>query len=188
MNEHKDRRTVELFLCRDEKAIELSREKYGRLCMSVARNILGDERDAEECFNEALFAAWNNIPPARPDNLGAYLVKLTRNIALKRARYNGAEKRGGGNVDAVLDELAECIPGDNVEDPIESKRITDVINSFLASLPVFERRIFLRRYWHADSIAVIARDVGCSEGKIKMTLARTRKKLRRRLEKEDIWI
>ncbi|HBN85714.1 MAG TPA: hypothetical protein DDZ89_17945 [Clostridiales bacterium] len=45
-----------------------------------------------------------------------------------------------------------------------------------------------RRYWYFSSVKEIAKDYGMSESNVKMTLLRTRKKLKQRLEKEEITI
>lgn len=63
-------------------------EKYGRLCRSVARGILKDERDVKECVNDTCMRAWNAIPPEKPRSLEAYLVRITRNLALDRYAYH----------------------------------------------------------------------------------------------------
>lgn len=48
-----DRDIVELFWNRDPAAIRAVSEKYGKLCGTLARNILGSREDAEECVNDA---------------------------------------------------------------------------------------------------------------------------------------
>ena len=73
------RRDLQLFYHRVEYAISAVEEKYGRLCRSVARGILKDERDVEECVNDTCMRAWNAIPPEKPRSLEAYLVRITRN-------------------------------------------------------------------------------------------------------------
>jgi len=46
--------------------------------------------------------------------------------------------------------------------------------------------IFLRRYWHGESVAEIARRFGITQSKVKTSLHRTREELRAYLEKEGI--
>ena len=58
-----DAKIVELYWKRDEQAILATSKKYEAYCLSIARNILGDEEDAKECVNDALLGAWNSIPP-----------------------------------------------------------------------------------------------------------------------------
>lgn len=54
---------IELFFKRSEQAIaELSR-KYGAMLKRLAKNILRDKQDAEDCVNDTYFDVWNAIPP-----------------------------------------------------------------------------------------------------------------------------
>ena len=85
-----DREIVTLFWQRDERALQAAADKYGGCCRAVARNILADEQDAEECLNDTWLNAWNSIPPHRPETLAGYLAKLTRYAALKRWRDEGS--------------------------------------------------------------------------------------------------
>ena len=71
---------------------------------------------------------------------------------------------------------------------MEGQEIGHLLNEFLAALPRESRVIFLRRYWHADSVAEIARRLDISQSKVKTSLHRTRGKLRAFLEQEGIWV
>ncbi len=184
-----DCRIVDLYWDRDETAITETENKYGRFCFSIANRILQNAEDARECVNDTFLAAWNAIPPHRPEILSTFLGKITRRLSLKKRRDSSAEKRGGGNSDISLDELEECIPsGQSIDDSIDIAELTKIINTFLSELPLAERRVFLRRYWYFDSIGEIASRFGFSHSKVKMMLKRTRDKLLVRLQKEDIWI
>ena len=48
--------------------------------------------------------------------------------------------------------------------------------------------IFVKRYWYLAPVKSIADDMGCTEGKVKMSLHRTRKQLRQYLEQEGITV
>ncbi len=78
-----DEEIMDLFFARSEQAIRELDTKYGKICHKLSYNILNNRRDAEECVNDAYLGAWNAIPPARPDPLLAYLVKIVRNLSLK---------------------------------------------------------------------------------------------------------
>ena len=180
-----DQRIVELFWDRDPQALVHSQEKYGAYCGCIARNILDNEEDAQECVNDTLLYAWNAIPPARPENLQFYLATITRNEALDRYRKDHALKRGGGKVTVALDELAESIASD--QDPqktCQAKELEGAINGFVRSLPDMEGNIFIRRYYFLDSLEDIAARYGISKGSLSVILSRTRKKLKKYLEKE----
>lgn len=180
-----DAQIVELYWQRNESAIQATSTRYGAFCHKISYAILGNRADTDECLNDTWMAAWNSIPPHRPDILSAFLGKITRRISIDRWRRQSAEKRGGGELDLVLEELADCIAADSsVEAEMERTEMEQFMQSFLRQLPVTERRLFLRRYWYMDSIAVLAEAFGFRESKVKSMLFRTRKKLREKLESE----
>ena len=180
-----DRHIVELYWQRSQEAVAQTQQSYGRYLHGLARRILPDVRDAEECVNDTYRDAWNAIPPHRPENLSAFLGKITRRNCLDRWRRNGAKRRGGGEIPLVLEEMEECIPGDgSVEAETERREIVRAINDFLRGLPLTERQVFLRRCWYLEPISLIASRFGFSESKTVSMLHRTRVKLRAYLEKE----
>ena len=182
-----DRQIIELYNERSEAAIWSTADKYGRYCHYVAYNILFNEQDSEECVNDTWFRAWNTIPPQQPSRLSTFLGKITRNLALDKYKYYNREKRGGGQAALVLDELNKCVPAaDSTEQAVSDKLLVEVLNSFLRSLPAEKRQMFVRRYWYLSSVSEIAKDFGISESNVKVTLLRTRNKLKRVLEKEGI--
>ena len=174
---------VNRFLCRDEDAIAEAKEKYGAYCAYVARNLLRDELDAEECVNDALLSAWKSIPPNEPENLKTYLGKLTREAAIDRLRWNTAQKRYSGAELQPFDELEEVIGGGSVEDHAEAVDLARAISAFLRGIGETERKVFIRRYWYFDSIEVICLRFGFGKSKVKMTLKRTRDSLAEYLRK-----
>ena len=127
-----DEKIVDLFFARSEEGIARTREKYGKLCGYIAKNILGDELDAEECVNDAYLRLWNLIPPARPEKLSAFLGKLVRGISIDRMRKNSADKRGSSETDLIDDELSEVLGA--CDDGLESSLLRDAINRFLGSI------------------------------------------------------
>ena len=160
---------------------------YGALCRSVARNILGSDEDAEECLNDALLTVWNAIPPAKPSNFCAYLLKLVRNAAFDRYKARRREKRGGGQTAQALDELTEIFPSsENVEQELEQRELMQAVTVFLQSLPEKHRNLFICRYWQSAAIAELAARFDMSESNVKVTLSRLRRDLRTSLEKEGI--
>ncbi len=174
-----DRRIVELYWERDEQAIPATSTKYGAYCTAIAKNILGSREDAEECVNDTYLNAWNAMPPHKPDILPAFLGKITRNLSFNRYKHNTAEKRGGGQLPLVLDELRECITGEeSAEEALDRQELTAAMESFLNTLPAEKRNLFVSRYWYTESISDMAARFGMKESAVAMTLSRTRKKLR----------
>ena len=174
-----DLQIIELYFRRDETAISETENKYGAFCRGVAKNILTLEEDAEECVNDTYLKAWNSMPPHWPEHLAAFLGKITRNLSFNRYRHNHAEKRGGGEIAFILDELTDCVSGiDNVEQIMERQELIQAFNTFVRGLPSKKRVIFTRRYWYADPISDIAKDYHMLQGTVSKTLERTRKQLK----------
>ena len=182
-----DATIVQLYWDRDERAIPATSDKCGNYCNSIARNILGNREDAEECVNDTYLGAWNAIPPHRPSVLRTFLGKITRRISLKKWRDSHRDKRGGNEVSLALDELSECVPSNvTVEDEVIVAELSKALNRFIGDLPVTERRVFICRYWHLDSIEKISMDFCFSSSKVKSMLHRTRAKLFSHLKKEGV--
>lgn len=177
---------IDLYWSRDPEAISRTCEKYGKYCRKVARNILPDRRDMEECVNDTWLKAWNAMPDDRPSLLAQYLGKITRNLALSRWRANHAEKRGGGELPLVLEELAECVSSSDTHQDLEAVELEEAVNRFLRTLPERDCNLFLRRYWFAEPIADIAGRYGIRENTVRTILFRSRKKLQCYLEEEGL--
>jgi len=178
-----DARIVQLYWNRDQAAISQTAAKYGGYCTSIARNILGNAQDAEECVNDTYLNAWNAMPPHRPSILATFLGKITRNLSFNRYKRQHAEKRGAGELPLVLEELGECVSGrEDVEQEIAYRELVMTLEAFLQTLSVKKRRIFLRRYWYTDSVSDIAKCFGMRENAVSMVLARMRQELRSFLE------
>ena len=180
-----DKRIVELFFERNEQALTETKEKYSRYLHRVAHNILQNQQDAEECVNDTYLRAWNAIPPHRPSRLSVFLGKIARRLALDRYAALTADKRGGGNQAAILEEWRDALP-DTDGDPTDDMAVRDALSRFLRQLPADKRRPFIRRYWYGDTITAIATDSHATESAVKMTLSRTRGELKTFLEKEGI--
>ena len=181
-----DSKIIELYFERDKSAITQTKDKYGRLLYSVSYNILKIREDAEECENDTYMAAWEKIPPTKPQVLSAFLSRITRNISFKKLSSKTAQKRGGNNSQLPLDELADCIP--DKANAIATLELTEILNAFLRELPTRDRQVFICYYWYCDSIKDISRQFGFTQSKVKMILSRTRAKLLDHLEAQEVYI
>ena len=176
-----DENILDLYWARDERAISETDIKYGKLCTDIAVSIVFNEQDAEECVNDTYLGLWNTIPPARPNVFSSFIVKITRNIAMKKITYWNAKKRAV-KVTMSFSELDECVMApEGMEHDIEAKDLLHCLENFIGGLDYLSRNMFLRRYWFFDSIEDIAIRFSVSESKVKSQLFRIRKKLRVRL-------
>ena len=179
----KDVNIVDLYWKREERAVSETMDKYGGAFYSVTYGVLRSREDAEECVNDTYVKLWNSIPPAQPDDLGAFGCRVARNTALNRLKYESRGKRSHTQV--VCDELAECIPsGENVEAIVDRMALAHVISKFLSSQTPVNRMMFMRRYFYMDEIGDIAKMLHVTVPAVKMALHRMRKKFRLYVEDE----
>ena len=182
-----DSAIVDLYWRRSEQALAETERKYGGYCRSIAQRICRSERDAEECVSDAWLAAWNAMPDKRPARLGVFLGCLTRHAAISCLRAEQSQKRGGAEIDLVLDELAEVLPAEG--DPAreaEARELGEAIKRYVNSLSETERHVFLGRYYYSLPVTTIAARCGFTESKTKSLLHRLRGRLRNCLEKEGL--
>ena len=106
-----DSAIIDLYWAREERALSETDTKYGGYCRSIAHNILKNREDSEECVSDTWLHAWNAMPPQRPSILSSFLGRITRNLSFTRWEAARAQKRGGGQTEVLLSELADCLPG-----------------------------------------------------------------------------
>lgn len=181
-----DNAIIELYMQRDERAIDETAKKYGAYCQKIAYNILYDVFDTEECVNDTYMRTWNAIPPTIPRILSAFLAKITRNLAIDRYNTSKAKKRGA--LPDSLDELSEVVGSESIAEQIEISELGAAISRFLNEEKPLARRIFIRRYFFEDGIEVIAKDHGLTVANVKVTLHRARTRLAAFLSKEGFFI
>lgn len=182
-----DRQIVELYWQRSEQAVAETDRKYGRYCEAIAYAVCSDRQDAEECVNDTWLRAWNAMPDKRPTALGAFLGRITRNLAINLFERKNRQKRGGGQMTVALEELEDCIPGR--EDPqrqVELEELRQALGRFVAELNETEKVVFTARYWYLKSVEEIAGRMGFTQSRVKSLLFRLRRRLGRYLEEEGL--
>lgn len=183
-----DEKIIEMFMERSEQGIRELDMKYGKIFRKLSYNIVNNRQDAEECVNDAYLGAWNTIPPEQPDPLLPYICKIVRNISLKSYHRNAAAKRSSHHTIA-MEEIETCISSPNtVENDVEAKELVRIIESFLDTLSVENRVIFVRRYWFTDSCKDIAEFVGLKEKHISVRLTRIRQKMKVYLVERGVFV
>lgn len=182
-----DQRIIALLFARAEQALTALSEKFGKRLFATAKNILGDDGDAEESVSDTYLAIWNAIPPARPDPLTGYVLRVGKNTALKHLRRRTALKRQS-NYELSLDELGDILPENTLEQAIDARLLGQAIDQFLSTLSPEQRRLFLRRYWFGDSIPELSRALHVTENTVSVRLHRIRSQLRTYLNKEGFYL
>lgn len=181
-----DKDIIDLYLQRDELAINETQTKYGSYCYTIANNILSIHEDAEECVNDTWVHAWNRIPPIIPKSLKAFLGKLVRDISLSRYRKNHAMKRYSG-MEIMLAELEECIPSEfDVQKELDQQDMADLINGWLGSLSRIDRVLFIKRYYYGEQVKSLAKLQACTENQMAQKMLKLRNNLKLYLISEGV--
>jgi RNA polymerase sigma-70 factor (ECF subfamily) len=173
-----------MYWARDEQAIAQTKMKYGAMLRALAYHILHNREDSEECENDTYLGAWNAIPPARPQNLTAFVAKIARNLSLKRLEYLTRDKRSA-NMTVSFCELEEILP-DSVAESVGDERLGALMSEFLRTQKSEVRQVFVRKYYFFDTVEDIAKRYSFSESKVKSILYHTRKRLKEYLSREGI--
>ena len=183
-----DTEIIQLYWQRDERAVSETDAAYGAYCRTIAGNILQCEDDTEESVSDTYLAVWNRLPPDWPNCFKAYIGCLCRRISISAYRHETAKKRGGCQSEIAIEELSEYLPskGDNPEAKVEMKELAAALSTFLRSLPIRERNVFMARYWYVMPISDISARFSLNLNTVKTILRRTRLKLVRYLEKEGL--
>ncbi len=182
-----DEKIIALFFERNEQAIKEATDSYGSFLKAVSCGILRSDEDASECLSDTMLKAWQTIPPQKPRSLKAYLGRIIRNLSLDVYDKRVAQKRGNGEACVQLDELSECIPSDeNVLDRLEGKELSETISRLLRKEKTKPRVVFVQRYWYMLSVKEIAENNIMSESAVKMSLQRTRNRLKAELQKGEM--
>ena len=182
-----DRSIIALFFARDERAIAETEQKYGKLCLGLARRVLGNEQDAEECLQDTYLRVWHAIPPQRPSIFHAFLAKITRNLSLNRLKTANRQKRVPSEASVSLQELEECVSdGDSLSRQLQSAAIARAVNRYLDGVSDRRMYVFISRYFYALTIPQIAKRLSCSVSLVNRELTEIRRELRIELEKEGI--
>lgn len=180
-----DEQIIRLYFDRDQAAIAETDRKYGSYCYSIASNLLGRE-DSEECVNDTYHAAWTHIPPEVPQSLKAFLGRIVRNLSISRFRRSHARKRSSGT-DVLLSELEDCLPTpQTVETEADSRELSRLISSWLATLSGDDRALFVLRYWHGSAVQDLAEKCGCTPNAVSLRIRRLRKNLKHYLEAKGV--
>jgi RNA polymerase sigma-70 factor (ECF subfamily) len=161
----------------DETALAELYDRYGRLVMSVALGVVGDQPTAEEVTLDIFLRVWQNAAAYDPTlaKVSTWLTRMTRNRAIDRLRREAARPaahsvafndaavyRPLGDMDAVVD-LA-----------LTQQRVRDAV----ASLPVEQRQAlalaFFQGYTHSEIAGLLEQSLGTVKGRIRGGMTRLR--------------
>ncbi len=180
-----DEKIIDLYWDRDEQAIDETEFKYKNYLYVIIYNILNEKLDCEECLNDTYLGAWNAMPPSRPDALKAFLTVIARRAAIKRYHRRIRQRAVPSEMTVSLSEIEAFVSGDDdVAENFDAERLGRIISDFVRSLTQRRQFIFMSRYYAAESIDDIAKNLNLSRSMINKELKAIRESLRQTLQKE----
>lgn len=179
-----DEDIIELYWQRDESAIEETDFKYRKYLFTIAYNILYSNEDCEECLNDTYIGTWEAIPPERPNYLKAFLTTIIRRVSINRYNEKNREKRIPSNMTDSLEELGDIMGENSVVREMQVEELGKIISDYLRSLSKRQRYIFMSRYYMAEPIDKVARELGMSKSTVNKEIAVIKLGLKKVLERE----
>ena len=155
------------------EAIKWFMGKYTPYVSTIIYNIIGSHMssaDVEEVTSDVFFALWENAQKVNSGSVRGYLGSLARNKAKNKFREAG--------FDLPLDEelyISEDLP---LEEQQVEKELQAIVRREVLTMSEPDREILLRYYYYYQPIPRIAREMGMTQGNIKVRLHRARNALK----------
>jgi RNA polymerase sigma-70 factor (ECF subfamily) len=146
-------------------------EQHKDLLYRFALRMTGSNEMAEDLVHECFLLLWRERVGYHPDrgSLRAFLVGVTRNLALKRLSRERS-------FDPLEDDVAVCQP----IDPADRQRGL-IVAQAVAAPPPLQREVLILAEYEELPLQEIARSVGADLAAVKSRLHRARENLRRML-------
>ena len=169
----------------DGAAFEQVVREYGPRLLAVARQVIGNDDEAQDALHDALLTALRAIGRFEgKSRLSTWLHRVTVNAALMRLRSRRRKR------EQPIDELLpQFIPDGHQQNPgpawnqtalagIEQKENQRIVRACIERLPEDYRTVLVLRDIQELDTRAVAELLGLSEGNVKVRLHRARQALR----------
>ncbi len=185
----KDDDILQLLLAHNEVALDLIRERYGRLLFNISKQIVTNNEDAEECVNDAYLKIWESNLSDIPSTLLIFICSVIKNVSLNKLRERYAQKRIPSEIIVSIDELGDAIHcSDSPDSEIMAEELKKLIDDFLYSLPKKKRYMFVAKYYLARSNNEIAETLGVSSSSVYKSLPKITEALKEYLKERGVYV
>lgn len=168
---------------------ELIMRRYNRRLFRIARGILRDDGEAEDCVQETYVRAWFALAQFRgPTGFAGWLCRIATNEALMRRRRIARRWTLIGSTGdeaaaaARPEEVPSAAPGPAAQ--LHERQIRQLLEAAIDKLPDGCRDAFVLREVEQMTVAETASCLGIEESAVKTRVHRARKLLQRSLHSE----
>jgi RNA polymerase sigma-70 factor (ECF subfamily) len=171
----------------DGLAFEAIMRRFNRRLYRLARSIVRDEAEAEDVVQEAYVTAYIKLASfVGPHGLGAWLSRITVNLALGRLRrssrhtsLDGTSETGQLDLDTLLADLGRV--HENPEANAATAELRKLLEEAIDGLPAHFRVVFMLRAVEGLSVAETAAILELRPETVKTRFHRARNLLQRAL-------
>jgi RNA polymerase sigma-70 factor, ECF subfamily len=159
-------------------AYELLVRRHSPVAYRVALRLTGNHHDAQDVAQEALIAAWENLPGFRGgSSFSTWLYQIVTRRALNKVR------QGRASASASVELLPDAAdPADDPAVQAERNLAAGAVTGALCALPFPQRAAVVLHHFEGLSYAEVARVTGSTEPAVRSHLFRARRALSTRLE------
>jgi RNA polymerase sigma-70 factor, ECF subfamily len=171
----------------DTSAFEELVNRYERKIFRIAKNITGNQVDAEDAMQDAFLKAYTHLGEFQGDSrFYTWLVRIAANESLMRLRKR---RPNHFSLDEPLEHEGDLMPRDleewrpNPEQQYSKSELKEIVDEMIESLPPEFRVVVLLRDIEELSTEDTAATLGISVSAVKSRLLRARLKLREKLDR-----
>ncbi len=167
---HIDATLVEAAKRGDQDAFEALCRETHRSVYGLVYRLVGNHDDAADVMQETYLRVWRGLRSFRGDaTFGTWVYRVAANAAMSHLKKRGREPEPVDPAD--LAPLERPAPGP--EEPLDQ----EALERALTKLPQAMRTVIVMKDMYGFSLEEIARQVGATEGAVKVRLFRARRRL-----------
>lgn len=151
-------------------------EAYNGYLYTILKNCMASRQDMEEVLSDIFVVLWKNHEKMDKNMLvKPYLVGIAKNLVRKKYRtLNLAEHFE--NWEDYGEQISDQM---NVEDLIEQNEKSKIVQNAIDEMKPHEAQIFVMFYYQSRKVKEISAELRISQNKVKVTLYRLRKFVRK---------
>jgi RNA polymerase sigma factor (sigma-70 family) len=168
----------------DEHAFNEWYHQHWELLFRLACKKTGSADDAYDLVHDLFADLWRSMPSLTDEQaVRSYLVACLYHKIFNYFRSKGLREKHYKNLEAFLAHQAIADPNYAlIQQEQEQENIHQAIEKEITDMPEKMKRIFIRNYYHDQSIAEIAGDLSLSRQTVKNQLHIAGKRLRRAIK------